>query len=115
MSVAKFTEAPTSLTRASASPMSSDELPQLPATIDVTPIRMKFSASGCSARSSACVWTSTKPGATMSPAASIVSLPARAFTFPTAAMRPSRMPMSARRARGAGPVDDEAAADHEIE
>ena len=46
-------------------------LPQLPATIVVTPIRTKFAARGCSTRSSAWVWTSMKPGATTRRAASI--------------------------------------------
>ena len=41
--------------------------------IVVTPIRTKFSASGWSARSSAWVCTSMKPGATISPVASITS------------------------------------------
>ncbi len=49
MSVAKLTEAPVCSIRVSASPTSSAEPPQLPATMVVTPMRTKFSARGCSA------------------------------------------------------------------
>ena len=73
MSVAKLTDAPACSTAVSALPMSRADDPQLPATMVVTPMRTKFSARGCSARSSAWVWTSMKPGATTSPAASIAS------------------------------------------
>ena len=82
--------------------MSSAELPQLPAMIDVTPILTKFSARGCSVMSSACVWTSMNPGATTSPVASIASRPSCLEKVPTAATLPSLIPTSARRA--AAPV-----------
>ncbi len=82
--------------------MSSAELPQLPAMIDVTPILTKFSARGCSVMSSACVWTSMNPGATTSPVASIASRPSCLEKVPTAVTLPSLIPTSARRA--AAPV-----------
>ena len=65
----------------------SDE-PQLPTTMLVTPMRTKFSARGKSATSSACVWTSMKPGAMTRPVASISSLAVPSI-LPMAAMRPS--------------------------
>ena len=67
ISVAKLIAAGCSRSAPSAAPTSSAELPQLPATIVVTPIRTKFDAAGRSLRLSACVWTSMKPGATIKP------------------------------------------------
>ncbi len=80
--------------------MSSADDPQLPATIVVTPMRTKFSARGVSARSSACVWTSMKPGATINPAASMTSAASRRASVPIAAIFPLVIATSARR-RGA--------------
>ena len=96
--VAKLTDTPTSRTPASAAPTSSAELPQLPATIDVTPIRTKFSARGVSVMSSAWVCTSMNPGATTRPEASTVSRAVARSRAPTAPMRPSPTPTSARTA-----------------
>ena len=63
-------------------------------------MRTKFSARGVSAMLSAWVWTSMKPGATMSPVASIVSGALSRGRMPMAAIRPSLIATSARR-RGA--------------
>ena len=89
--------------------------PQLPATIDVTPMRMKFSASGFDATSSACVWTSMKPGARTRP----VGVEALARLGGRNACRsgdPAVADADVARARGrAGAVDDAGVRDHEIE
>ena len=89
--------------------------PQLPASTVVTPC----SGDGVRAPSqkicaSKWVCTSTKPGATTLPVASMVRA-ASPSTWPMATMRPSFTPTSARRRARAGAVDDVAAADDQIE
>ena len=86
INVAKLIAVPVRVMLASASPTSSAELPQLPATIVVTPMRTKFSASGWPSRSSACVCTSMKPGATIRPAASMTSRASCTAMVPMTAM-----------------------------
>ena len=61
----------------------------------VTPMRTKFAAAGRSTRPSACVWTSMKPGATVSPEASISCAACDLGMRPIAAIRPSLIATSA--------------------
>ncbi len=99
INVAKFTDAGVCAARSNAAPMSRAEPPQLPATMEVTPMRMKFSALGCSQISSAWVWTSMNPGASVSPFASSTSFAAARSIVPTETIRPPRIATSARRPR----------------
>src|ERR1043166_2867167 len=75
----------------------STEEPQFPRTSVVTPMRAKFSANGSSSISSAWVWTSINPGATVNPWRSICSL-ASPVSLPIPAIRPSFTAMSAKKA-----------------
>ena len=86
-----------------------------PRTSSVTPWRTALCAVP-STRSgiSECVWRSMKPGETTVPAASTTSAAALRSSEPIAAMRPSRMPTSARYHRIAGPVDNRAVRDDDV-
>ena len=89
--------------------------PQLPITTDVTPCQHEQLPSGSQATcASMWVWPSMKPGATISPSASIVRRAAPA-TLPISTMRPSLIATSAPKRGPTGTVDDGAAADDEIE
>ena len=95
MSVATFTVTCLVSISLNSFPISKAEPPQLPTTIEVTPIRRKFSALGFSMISSACVCTSMKPGDTIWPVASI-SVSALPVMVPILAMRPWIIAISAK-------------------
>ena len=114
ISVAKLTAPGLSRSADSAAPTSSAELPQLPATMVVTPMRTKLAAAGRSTRLSACVWTSMNPGDTTRPDASITCAACDRGIRPIAAIRPSLIADVRELPAPAGAVDDRAAGDHEI-
>ena len=80
--------------------------PQLPMTTDVTPCQHDDEPIGSHANcASRCVCTSTKPGVTSRPSASISRAP-RSSTAPTSTMRSPSTATSARTRRRARAVDD---------
>ena len=94
--------------------MSRAEPPQLPATMEVTPMRTKFSASGRSQMSSAWVWTSMNPGASVRPVASSTSFAGgrgRSFRPRRSVRRGSRRRRGGRASRA---VDHRGAGDHQV-
>ena len=107
MSVAKLTATVASRMRSNASPTASADDPQLPATMDVTPMRMKFSACGRDGQVVRVRVHVDEPGRDDEPArverARASAPPARS---PIAAIRPSLIAMSVGTGRRARAVDD---------
>ena len=90
------------------------EKPHMPTTSVVTPCRTLDSADGqVSSTRSECEWMSMKPGATISPAASMVRAASPRRPGPTATMRSPSTATSAATAGAPRAVDDPAVPDEE--